>query len=239
MLKRVLLLTLMVAGFTSVHAQDVDEIIANYFEVTGGADNWKSLKSIKMTANMSMGQMEFPATIMSIPPDKQRVEIDIAGKKIIQAYDGETAWMINPMMGSEAPQKMPAEQAEQMTSQKFEDELLNYKEKGHSVALEGTQEVEGTECYKVKLTKKNGDVEFHYFDTENNVRIMQEMTVKSGPAKGQSVQTFFSDYQEVTGFYFPFFIDAKVAGQSVQKITISKLALNEEIDGAVFSFPED
>ena len=32
---------------TSFNAQTVDEIIENYIENTGGADNWRKVKSIK------------------------------------------------------------------------------------------------------------------------------------------------------------------------------------------------
>ena len=40
---------------TSFNAQTVDEIIENYIENTGGAENWQKVKSIKM--NMSINQM--------------------------------------------------------------------------------------------------------------------------------------------------------------------------------------
>ena len=35
---------------TSFNAQTVDEIIENYIENTGGAENWQNVKAIKMNA---------------------------------------------------------------------------------------------------------------------------------------------------------------------------------------------
>ncbi len=233
-----LFLALTVISFTLTQAQDVDEIVADYFEAIGGKENWKNLHSIKMTANMSGQGMEFPGTILSIPPNKQRVEVSVGGQTIVQAYDGETAWWINPMMGGTEAQKMPEDLAEQMTSQEFEDALMNYKEKGHQLALEGKQEVEGAECYKLKLTKKNGDVEFHYFNTENGSRVMQETRIKSGQAKGQLVQTFLSDYQEAGDLLFPHSIEIKLNGSTFQKLMITEVKLNEDIDKTLFDFPK-
>jgi outer membrane lipoprotein-sorting protein len=234
------ILTIIALFFTSsfLYAQDVDEIIENYFENTGGLDNWKNLKSMKISAVMNQGEMQLDVTIYQKRDNLQRTEIQFQGKTIVQAYDGETGWMINPLTGSEAPQKLPAEMLEEIKDQKFESELLDYKEKGHSVDLEGKEEIEGTETYKLKLTKENGDVEYYFLETEYFVPIMQRKMVKFGPAKGQETETYISDYQEVGEFMMPFFIDARVNGQSMQKITFKEYALNEEMDDSIFTMPE-
>jgi hypothetical protein len=222
----------------SLNAQDVDEIIANYFENTGGVDNWKSLKTMKIKAVMDQGEMQLNMILYQNRENMQRAEIQVQGKTIIQAHDGETGWMINPLTGNEDPQKMPQEMFEQMKDEKFESELLDYKEKGHTVDLEGTEEIEGTETYKLKLTKNNGDVEYYFLDAEYFVPIMQRQTVKYGPGKGQEAETYISDYQEVGDFMVPFFIDTRMNGQSVMKLTIEEYGLNEEIDKSIFTMPE-
>ncbi len=225
-------------AFSVVQAQTVDNILAKYFENTGGEAKWKALESSKMTGNMSMQGMEFPGTIYMAKPNKQRVEVSLQGKTLIQAYDGTDAWWINPFTGSEDPQKMPAEMSDEITKQKFESEFLNYKEKGNTVALEGKETIEGTETYKVKLTKKNGDVEYHFFDAEHYVPIMTRTTISSGPMKGQASEMYYSDYQEVSGMMFPFFMENKAGGQSVQKITITAVELNGKYADTFFAMPK-
>jgi len=227
----------LILSVSVVYAQDVDEIINNYFENTGGAGNWEKIQSIQIKAVMNQGEMQLNMSMIQVKGDKLRAEIQVQGKTIIQAYNGETGWFINPLTGSEAPQKMPPEMLEEMEQEKFESDLLNYKDKGHSVALEGNEEIEGTETFKLKLTKKNGDIEYYFFDTEYFVPIMQRAFVKSGPAKGQETETYISDYQEVEGFMMPFFIDTRINGQSVMKMTIEGYTLNEEIDDSIFAMP--
>lgn len=227
----------LILSVSVVYAQDVDEIISNYFENTGGAGNWKKMESIQIKAVMNQGEMQLNMSMIQVKGDKLRIEIQLQGKTIIQAYDGETGWFINPLQGSEAPQKMPPEMLEEMEQEKFESDLLNYKDKGHNVVLEGNEEIEGTETFKLKLTKKNGDIEYYFFDTEYFVPIMQRAFVKSGPAKGQETETYISDYQEVDGFMMPFFIDTRMNGQSIMKMTIEGYTLNEEIDDSIFAMP--
>jgi outer membrane lipoprotein-sorting protein len=237
MKKKILIVFLLIFPAMSNMAQDADEIISNYLENTGGLDAWKELKTMKIKASFDQGGMQLNAVIYRKEPDKSRTEIIVQGKTIVQAYDGQTGWLINPMTGSEDPQKMPAEMEEAMKDEKFESELIDYKEKGNTVELEGTEEVEGTETYKIKLTKKNGDVEYYFFDTEYFVPIMERRAIKVGPMKGQESETYISDYQEVDGLMLPFYIEVKANGQSMQKLTIEEYAMNEDLDDSLFNYP--
>lgn len=237
MLRKTLLFCFTLSLAMSVQAQTVNEILTKYFENTGGEQNWKSIKSTKMVATMAMQGMEFPGTIYSAPPNKQRVIVNVQGQEIVQAYDGEVAWMINPLMGTGEAQKVPTEMAEEMAKQEFESPFIGYKEKGHEVVLEGKETVDGTETFKVKITKKNGTEEYYFFDTEYYVPIMVQTAVTSGPMKGQMTSTYMSDYQEVDGLMMPFFIETKVGGQTAQKITIKEIQLNVDLKDELFAFP--
>ena len=244
MFKRITLICLALFSVVAIQAQEraempsVDEILANFFENTGGEEAWENLKTMKMNGNMSMQGMEFPGTIYMAHPNKQRVEVNIQGQELIQAYDGETAWWINPFMGGTDAQEMPAEMAEDMTKEEFEDDFMNYEEKGHKVELVGMEEVEGAECYALKLTKENGDEKTTFFDAEYFVPIMERSTVENGPMAGQVSETFMSDYQEVDGLMIPYFIETKMGGQTLQKISITNIELNVEMDEEMFAFPK-
>ncbi len=238
MLKNLFCLFLAISAISFVNAQTVDEILTTMLENTGGVDNWKAVKTRKTIAKMGMQGMEFQGTIYEKHPNQQRIEIDIQGMQLIQAYDGETAWWINPMQGGMDPQKMPAEMAEQMTSQKFESEFIDYKEKGHTIELLGKKDVDGTECFELKMTLKEGDVQYHYVDTESFAVIMFKMAIKAGPAKGQEAMTYLSDYQEVGGLMIPHSMESKVGGQTMQKITVESIALNPELENKFFAYPK-
>lgn len=238
-----LLLVFALVSAFAVQAQSVDEILANYFENTGGLENWRKLNTMKMQGKMNMQGMDFEFTVMQKRPAKQKVEINFQGTQIIQAYDGTDAWMLNPLAGGTEPAKMDEEQAKEMKTDEFEDEFVDYKKKGHEVTLIGSEEVDGVDCFKVQMIKnKNNDkediTELTYFDKENFVPIMKITYVQSGEGKGQAVNTYFSDYMEVDGFMIPAFMESKVNGQSIQKMTFEKIILNEPIDDATFAFPK-
>ncbi len=242
-MKSKLLIALFIAfGFTSVMAQSVEEILTRYFENTGGLAKWKAQASRTAAGKMSMQGMEFPVTMYEKAPVQQKMIINVQGKELVQAYDGKEAWTINPFAGGTEPQKMSEDEAKDFKDNFFEDEFIDYKKKGHAATFQGSEEVEGVKCFKVELIKnKDNDqedvTEVHYFDSENFVPIMKKSYMRSGPAKGQEVMTYFSDYQEVDGLMFPFFLESKVGGQTVQKIVIEKLTLNEKLEDSIFTFP--
>ena len=224
---------------TVAQAQDVtvDEIVKNYLENIGGEEAWKKIESMSMSGNSSMQGMSMPVTIQTMTPTYFKLEIDFQGKKMVQAFDGESAWMINPFGGTE-PTKMDEEQSKEFKKQKFQDEFIDYKGKGHAIELVGTEEVDGAETYKVKMTKKDGDVVFYFFDTENFVPIMMRAFMDSGPAKGQSSETFMSDYQEVDGLMIPHTTENKVGGTTQFSFTADKIELNiKDLTAESFAFP--
>ena len=231
---------------TSVNAQTVDEIIENYIENTGGAENWQKVKSIKM--NMSINQMGMDIPIEQYSSaERTYTKISLQGQEIKQGvFDGETLWSTNFM--SMKAEKNDQEDVDNVRNElaEFPDPFLNYKEKGFTAELMGTESVEGSDVFKIKLTTKpmviDGNevpnVSIYYFDTENFVPIMVHEEVMDGPGKGMIMESKMSDYQEVEGLYMPFSMTQGVKDQPGQPITITSIELNPTVDESEFEFPE-
>jgi outer membrane lipoprotein-sorting protein len=244
-----LVLVALVVGFsTQVNAQTVDEILANYFENIGGLENLKKIEGMKMTAKVNNGGMEIPLEIYQFKGGKQLTIINFQGKELKQGvFDGETLWGHNFM--TLKAEKSDAETTANMklNNNDFPDPFIDYKEKGYLVELLGKEDIDGTETFKIKLTKEpitvdgkeEEDVSFYFFDTENFVPIAIQSEIKTGQGKGMIQEITFSDYQEVDGLYFPFSMTQGVKGQPGAPITISAIELNPEVDDSVFAFPEE
>jgi hypothetical protein len=221
----------------STNAQTIDEIVGNYFENTGGKDAWKSLNAMKMSGTSSMQGMEFPITIYSKRPNLEKLEVEVQGMQIVEAYDGTTAWSINPFQGSTTATKADDEMNKEAAKKAFEDELLDYAAKGHQLERLDDAEVEGTQTFQLKLTKKTGDEQIYFFDQENFVPIMIRSFANAGPMKGAAIETYLSDYEEVENLMIPHSIMQKVNGQTFMQATMKSIELNPEIEDQIFAFP--
>lgn len=240
-MKKLLTLTLMLVFATSLFAQEaptVEEIAKTYIENMGGVDAMKAVKATTVKGKASMQGMEFPITITASEGDMQHVEINVQGQKIIQAYDGETAWQIMPFAGITEPTEMSEEEAEQMKDTRFLSEFIDSEERGFTLESAESKEVEGTPTYGVRVTNETGYDHIWYFDTEYMIPVMMTSQVKSGPQKGSTMETYMSDYQEVEGLMIPMFMEVKFDGATVQKITMSEVIINPEIDKTMFSIPK-
>jgi outer membrane lipoprotein-sorting protein len=178
---------------------------------------------------------------------RQATIISFQGKEIKQGvYDGTSLWSHN-FMNMKA-EKSDAEATENFKKDlgEFPDPFLTYKERGLKAELLGKETIEGTETFKIKLTKKPIKVDgkdaenivFYYFDTENFVPLMFESEIKSGQLKGQVAVNKLSDYQEVNGLMFPFSMSQSVKGQGGgSPVTISAIEVNPKVDATIFAFP--
>ena len=200
---------------------------------------------MKMTGNLVMQMGEFQFTMYRKAPNKFKIVMNIQGQEIVpQAYDGETAWMINPFAGGSGPSKIPEDQLKAVKDEsEFEDPFINYKEKGYEASYEGTAEVAGTQCHVVKMIKHK-DVEGeemssnYYFDIATNLQIMVKQ--KSAQSMEQEIEIYMSDYQEVpNGLLMPFVMDTQMQGKSVQKLTFTAITVNEDMPDDIFKFPEE
>lgn len=233
-------------GITAAHAQTADEIISNYFENTGGIEKWKALQGVKFSAKVNQGGMEIPLEIVQLKDGRQMTTITFQGKEIKQGvFDGNTLWSTNFMTMKAEKSDAEATENFKLDIGEFPDPFLNYRERGLKVELLGKENVEGSETFKIKLTKKpikvdgkeTDNIAYYYFDAENFVPIMVESEINSGQAKGMISQNKMSDYQEVNGLMMPFSMAQGIKGQGSQSLTISKIELNPKVDAAAFAIP--
>jgi len=248
MRKLTLLLVVVFLANFSINAQTADEILDTYFENIGGKENLQKLEGVKFTITAKTQGMEIPAQMIQLKGGKTLVQYELQGMTMYDnVFDGEILWGTNQMnMKAEKSTKENTDN-HKLTLNDFPDPFLNYKEKGYSISLEGKETIEGTETFKIKLTKKQmtvdgkkeDNISYYYFDTENFVPIASESEMKFGPAKGMTMLETFSDYQEVDGLYFAHSISQGVKGQpSAMTMVIDKIELNPTIDDKIFIFPE-
>jgi outer membrane lipoprotein-sorting protein len=224
-------------------AETLEEILAKNLEVRGGEDAILAVQSTRSSGTMRMGgsaagALEVPFTAEFKRPNKVRIEFTMQGMTAIQAYDGEVGWAVMPFLGRTEPEEMAEDRLKDIKDQAdFDGILVNYKEKGHTVEYLGTEEIDGTSAYKLKVTKANGDVVDLFLDAEYYIEFKAE-TTREVQGSEVEVSTVFGDYKEVDGLLFAHSMEMSFAGSPAgQVITIEKMELNVEIDDDRFTMP--
>ncbi len=220
----------------SAYAQDLQKILDKYFKTIGQENLLKVNSQISTGKILQMG-MEMPFKAITKRPNKSYLEMEIQGAMMKQAYDGENGWMVAPWTGSADPIDLSGPEAISVKEMADMDgNLWNYEEKGHQLELVGTENLEGTEVYSLKLTKEGGNVDHYYIDKEKF--IVRKMTTKV-VINGQEtkMEMLFSNYKDVDGVLVPFTTEQRFDGQTGMTVNIDGVKINEEIDDALFLKP--
>lgn len=225
---------------SAASAQTADELIEKNIQARGGREKLAAVQSLRLTGKMTMGPgVEAPFTQELARPNKVRVEFTFQGMTGVQTYDGKEGWALMPFMGKTEPEPVAGDQLKALDDQADIDGLLvGYKEKGHQVEYAGKEDLEGSPTYKLKVTKKNGDIAWLWLDAEHflELKIAGKTKVRDQEIEGE---TLFGDYKEVGGIVFPHSIENRAVGMpGGMTITVEKVEINPELAADRFSKPQ-
>lgn len=221
-----------------VKAQSAEEIISKYIAFTGGEHQWEKITTIVTSGTYNYGGIEFPFTAYSKAPNLYKFIVPFKGKYYAQAFDGTKGWKIDAFKNETKKTLLTGKDALAMANEadvELESAFINYKSKGHSAVLEGTDKVDSLPCFKIEFIRNTGDTETYYFDTLNFSLVKKRAISKNSEMQGATLNTFYSNYREVGGIKIPFLAVSKTdEGQIILTITIKKAELNVPINNAEF-----
>jgi outer membrane lipoprotein-sorting protein len=234
----VLAVAVLALGTSSmVAAQTIDELLARNYQSRGGLDKLRAVSSMKMTGHMSAGGTDLTMTTWMKRPNLMRQEMVFQGQRIVQAFDGTRAWAINPMSGTPEPMEIPAGQAETLrTGADFDGPLVDYKAKGYTLEIVGTDTMDATKLVKVKVTRKAGPPLVLYLDAATGLERKMTTEMEQGGQR-VSIETVMSNYKAVSGMQVPFLVQSFANGQLVAEVTIDSVELDTPIDDGLFKMP--
>jgi hypothetical protein len=219
-----------------------DELIAKHLQARGGADQVHAVKSVTMTGKLRPpgfdGDFQYAETITR--PGNVRTDITLQGLTIVQAWDGQAGWQIQPFSGRKDAERLSSDDTKSLQEEAdFEGALVDYKAKGNTVAYIGDEDVDGAPAHALRVKLKNGDEQTYYLDPDAMlvIRVVTKQILRG--AEQQSV-TDYGDYEKIDGVYFPLEIESGPKDQPNvrQRTTIDKLVVNAPVDAAIFAFPQ-
>lgn len=219
----IMALAISVAGAVATFAQTADEIIQKHIDAIGGLDNWKKIKSMKMTGSVSMQGMEMPVTITTQQSKGMKVEFSMGGMTGYMIVTDKAGWNYAPMGGQTKPEALPDEMVKQMQDGlDVQGSLIDYKTKGHKVVYLGKDDVEGTDCFKLKMTKASGKEETMYFDASNYYHIRSVEKINANGKEMEQTSTYGNFQKLPEGIVCPMSIDQGNGPVAVKSVEINK-----------------
>lgn len=195
-----------------------------YINAIGGEKALKKVKDVTMMATTNMQGMAIGFDFYRKAPNKYKMQIG-AGEMIFQkiTFDGTAAKLESPMGGEN---KMV--EGEELEALKMEATLfpeLQYDALGIALTLEGVEEIEGTETYRLLLTYPSGKQSTQFYDIKTGLKIMES---------GEQGSVNYGDYRAVNGVKFPFAMTQQMGPQSID-LNILSVKVNSKLKDDLFS----
>jgi len=225
----------------SASALTGDELVAKNVEAHGGLAQIHAIKTLKLQGRMRVGdQFDMAFTQYRKAPDALRNEATMQGLTLVQAWDGKQAWQISPFQGRRDPEKMSDDDAKALADDAaIGGPLIDWKAQGSKLDYLGTEDIDGTQAHKLKLTRANGNIEYVYLDPDHFLEIR---TISDQRVRGMHIETVtdYGDYEPVDGVYVSFSTSSRRKGSDPfdrQQITIEKAEANVAMTDSLFTFP--
>ncbi|HSF39154.1 MAG TPA: PQQ-binding-like beta-propeller repeat protein [Thermoanaerobaculia bacterium] len=222
-----------------VEAGSVDEIVAKYVAVRGGAERWRAVQSMDLAGTYRSFSEDRPFTLRRKRPGRYRFETETMRSPVTLAHNGVTAWWIFPPYGINEAAKAPDPDALLIARDaEIEPVLLDFKAKGHKVELAGKGDVNGQETVVLKVTLASGGVEAWHLDPRTGLEVaVDSKTVDHSQLPGEMQQrAYFSDFRTVNGLVIPHRIE-KEYGARATLMVIEKVRIDAPLDDALFALP--
>ncbi len=254
------------------------EIADRNVQARGGLQAWRAVQTMSLTGKMGVGgnqratlpqpapgrrssqlalpqrpvdEIQLPFVMDLERPRKMRFELQFNGQTAIQVFDGVNGWKLRPYLNRMTVETYTADEMKVASGQAdLDGPLVDYVAKGTRIELEGVDQVEGRETYRLKLTPKGAEPLHIWIDA----RTFLETKIDGKPRRldgiEHPVEVYFRDYRTVNGLQIPYILETKVlpvtkTGSGLadtpvppERITIERVVVNPRFDASLFSKPE-
>jgi len=230
-MKKLILSVSLLLAVIIVNAQSLEDIIGKY-TVANKLDKISNFKTIKISAKTSVMGMDMPMEMWMKNPNKFKSVTSFNGQDIIQVFDGEKGYMVNPMAGSSDPVEMTSDQLKEIArNNMFNNYMAQYLKDG-KLSLAGEDAVNGKPAFKVKADLGNGNSAIMFIDKSSYLLTKTVADVNQG-GMAITVESYPSEYTDTNGIMLPMKTTTSASGMDIVT-TFTKVEVDVPMEDTVF-----
>ena len=237
----VLALSLVVSGVTLAgraapqqSQPSIDQIVTKHLDAMGGLERLKDIQTMKKVAKVTMQGRQTTTTMYFKRPNMSRQEVQIDGQTVINAFDGTTPWIINPLTGFNRPVTVSGAQAASIREDSsFDGPLVDYKSRGMLIDYVGREPLGEGEAHHLRVTSASRQVRHLYLDATTYLEVKLAAEVQ-----GSKLEQLSSDYRDVDGVKVAHHLKTVVNGAVQAEMQLESVEFNLPIESALFRMPK-
>lgn len=202
-----------------------EQVIADYLEAIGGREKASAITTAKIEKSAEMeGQKMAFLTIQDVPAMQFNQEVRVMGQVMqkVRIANGKAT-----MEGGGQSHTLTDEQYEEVKMSMFIFPELHYEELGYTIELDGIQEVDGENAYKLIISNPTGSQVVNYYSVDSGLKIRSESAT--------SGNIDYADYETYDGVKYPGEESMQMPGMPMTIVRkVDALTFNEELTPADF-----
>jgi len=227
---------LLIAVLSSpARAQTAATILGKMIKAQGGKKVLSKTTDMILSGSIQLPQMGLDGelTMNQKEPDKMRMDIEVMGMIITQAYDGETAWMIDPQSGY--AQEMDERMAKDMARNALGNDAMLHPEKyGITYTAKGKETIEGKSYLVLVQTFKDGYQATHYIDPDSYLIYKSKGITINQMGIEVDTESIMSDYKDVEGRTIAHQLTTFQDGVEFMTMIVTDVLFNTGLEDAFF-----
>jgi outer membrane lipoprotein-sorting protein len=228
------------AGDSAPATLTAEQIVDKNVAVRGGLETWRKVATIIWTGHLESERSPLPSLPFRLEekrPGKSRFEVTEPSQRSLRVFDGTNGFkMASGQDGRPEVKRFTAQEIKfAKAAPGLEGPLIDYRAKGTSVDLQGTEPIDGRMTYRIGVTLGSGERQTVWVDAESFLEARYDRTTYGPTGPKGVVSVRYRDYKEVGGLALPsvFEISGRAGGKP-DRMVIERVALNSEIDDRDF-----
>jgi len=219
------------------------EIVDRNVAARGGLEAWRKVDRMTWIGHLEgehapMGASPF--VLHQARPNLTHFEVKAIGRPTLRVFDGLHGWKARPGR-TDAPEVRaytPQETLYASRSPGLQGPLIDYQARGSTVDLEQIDTIDGQRAYRLRVVLASGEVDRVWIDAASFLEVRYDRPSYGPKEANQTVSVFYRDYQDFEGLKLPATIETAAApGQSPDRMTIERVAINPRLDRYAFAEP--
>jgi outer membrane lipoprotein-sorting protein len=222
------------------YGQEAGPVLEKMIEAQGGRKVLEGIKDTTISGTMELIQQGMNATLTMYQkePNLMRMDIEVMGMVITQAFDGQKGWFLNPQTG--AAQDMDENMNKEFKRQALgNDSLLNPAKYGITYAYIGKEKSGDKECLVLEQTMSDGHKSTLYLDPDTYLTARTKTTTMSQMGGGEvQSETIFGDYSKEGDTLVAHTMTILQDGAEFARMTLTKVTFNSGLEDSLFQMSQ-
>jgi hypothetical protein len=236
-------LSALVVTTAADESMTAERIVARNAEARGGVDAWRKIQSMVWVGHVDSANApapNLPFVLALKRPDRTRFEITALNQIVVRVFDGKEGWKMRPSGGG-GPDVRPysADEVRFARDEQVIDGLLvDHEAKGIGVTLDGIEQVDGRDAWRLSIRLPSGANRHVWVDTQSFLDVKYDRQARGADGRPVIVEMMYRNFSDVDGLRIPLLIESGVPGAARKdRLVIDKVTLNPPLDDFMFAKP--